>query len=70
MGHPLVIPSGAEGSGHEGETRHNCGQMSRLRFAPLDMTKGAARPGETSQRDCCPSARAAPLRPCRTTYNR
>jgi len=39
-GPPLVIPSAAEGSGCEWEVRHVRRQMSRLRFAPLDMTKG------------------------------
>jgi len=37
---PFVIPSGAEGSGCEWEVRHVRRQMSRLRFAPLDMTRG------------------------------
>jgi len=43
-GRPLVIPSAAEGSGCESEVRHVRRQMSRLRFAPLDTTKGTNSP--------------------------
>jgi len=34
-----VTPSEAEGSGREREVRLVRSQMSRLRFAPLDMTR-------------------------------
>ena len=38
-----VTPSVVEGSGREGQVRLLRRQMSRLRFAPLDMTEGQSR---------------------------
>jgi hypothetical protein len=48
---PLVIPSEVEGPGRGREARLVRCQMSRLHFAPLDMTRGdAARPVRSMRR--------------------